>query len=267
MKPLPLPVRLAAGIVALAVEQARDLPRLVVEFPVTAVSQALQASMRVQQKVTEVAIKGDRALGSLRPVEEKPSWATFDEDEPRTNGSVTELRRGARPAAAPRTRPPGARVTETPAGPPTRPAGVRVTEPPAPGTVPKAPAAAAPAKDTDGAPARAVEQAPEKPAIEAGPTPSPSTAPPAIEPTPARTSTPVPVVREKPVPGTPKKPSTGGPAALPEYPGLTIPQLRAKLRTLKPADLRALLEWEQAHEARPPFVTMLSNRITTVTEA
>lgn len=291
MKPLPLPVRLAAGIVALAVEQARDLPRLVVEFPVTAVSQALQASMRVQQKVTEVAIKGDRALGSLRPVEEKPSWATFDEDEPRTNGSVTELRRGARPATAPRTRPPGVRVTETPAGPPTRPAGVRVTEPPAPGTVPPAatapaapepaapkPAAAkpaatapaeaaAPAKDSDGAAAKAVEPAPEKPALEAGPTPSPTTAPPAIEPTPARTSTPVPVVREKPVPTTPKKAATGGPAALPEYPGLTIPQLRAKLRTLKPADLRALLEWEQAHEARPPFVTMLSNRITTVTEA
>jgi exodeoxyribonuclease VII large subunit len=95
MKPLPLPVRIAAGLVATAVEQARDLPRHVVEFPVTAVSQALQASMRVQQKVTELAIKGDRALGALRPVEEKPSWATFDEDEsPRRNGrsSVTELR-------------------------------------------------------------------------------------------------------------------------------------------------------------------------------
>ena len=51
--------------------------------------------MRVQQKVTELAIKGDRVLGTLRPVEEKPSWATFDEDEPPTrNGAstVTELR-------------------------------------------------------------------------------------------------------------------------------------------------------------------------------
>ena len=82
MKPLPLPVRIAAGLVATAVDQARDLPRLVVEFPVTAVSQALQATMRVQQKVTELAIKGDRALGTLRPVEEKPSWATFDDEEP-----------------------------------------------------------------------------------------------------------------------------------------------------------------------------------------
>ena len=67
MNPLPLPVRIAAGLVATAVEQARELPRLVVEFPVTAISQTLQTSMRMQQKVTELAIKGDRALGALRP--------------------------------------------------------------------------------------------------------------------------------------------------------------------------------------------------------
>ena len=70
MKPLPFPVRIAAGLVAIAVEQARDLPRVVLEFPVTAVSQALQASMRVKQKVTELAIKGDRLLGTLLPVQE-----------------------------------------------------------------------------------------------------------------------------------------------------------------------------------------------------
>ncbi|MDN5930875.1 MAG: lipid droplet-associated protein, partial [Pseudonocardia sp.] len=107
MSPLPLPVRLAAGIVALAVEQARDLPRLVLEFPVTAVSQALQASMRVQQKVTEVAIKGDRALGALRPVEEQPSWATFDEDEPSSNGNGTVTSLRPQTVSQPRTRPPG----------------------------------------------------------------------------------------------------------------------------------------------------------------
>lgn len=222
MKPLPLPVRLAAGIVALAVEQARDLPRLVVEFPVTAVSQALQASMRVQQKVTEVAIKGDRALGALRPVEEKPSWATFDEDEPSTNGNgsgtVTSLRPQTVPQ--PRTRPPGTRVTRTP------------------------PAAATPA---------APKTAPGKAAPEAPPRP--------------RTSQPVAVSREpKPAPAA-KAPAADVPAALPEYPELSIPQLRAKLRTLSLGDLRVLLAWEQAHGSRPPFVTMLSNRITTVSEA
>ena len=173
MSPLPLPVRVAAGLVASAVEQARELPRLVVELPVTAVSQALQASMRVQQKVTELAIKGDQALSTLRPVEERPGWATFDdEDEPAASGNgsgaVTELRPHARP--------------EPPAEPPAEPEAAT------------------------------------------------------------------------------------GPNALPGYEELTIPQLRGRLRHLSADDLRALLEWEITHENRAPFVTMLSNRITTVTE-
>jgi hypothetical protein len=215
-KPLPLPVRLAAGLVATAVEQARDLPRLVVEFPVTAVSQALQASMRVQQRVTELAIKGDRALGTLRPVEEKPSWATFDEDEPpRRNGrsSVTELRR--QPPAAPE--PTAADVAAD------------VTAAHANGT----------ATGGTGLPA-SDEQPPHAPA--AGPD-----------------------LLGPPEPDAPT-PSAGGPNVLPGYAEMTIPQLRARLRRLSADDLRALLDWEVAHSTRPAFVTMLGNRITTVTE-
>ena len=56
----------------------------------------------------------------------------------------------------------------------------------------------------------------------------------------------------------------GGPNLLPGYGDMTIAQLRARLRKLTVEDLRALLEWETAHRNRPPFVTMLSNRITTV---
>ena len=165
MKPLPLPIRIAAGLVATAVEQAQDLPRRVAELPVTAVSQALQASMRIQQKVTELAIKGDRALGSLRPVEEKPSWATFDDEEPpHRNGAstVSELHPQA---------------TQAP-----------------------------PTDDDD-------------------------------------------------------------PAALPGYRSMTIPQLRGRLRHLSVEELTELLAFETAHEDRPAFVTMLTNRIATVTEA
>jgi hypothetical protein len=194
MSPLPLPVRVAAGLVASAVEQARDLPRLVVELPVTAVSQALQASMRVQQKVTELAIKGDQALGTLRPVEERPSWATFDDEDETPvsdNGAaaVTELRPHGRP------------------------------EPRADTAVETAAAATA---------ATAQGDAPER-----------------TEPT---------------------ETAASGPNALPGYQDLTIPQLRGRLRHLSADDLRALLDWETTHENRAPFVTMLSNRITTVTE-
>ncbi|HEX3780762.1 MAG TPA: lipid droplet-associated protein [Pseudonocardiaceae bacterium] len=81
MKPLPLPLRVAAGLAVTAVDRARHLPEKLAELPVTVVSQALQLSMRVQQQVTELAIKGDEALSTLRPVEEAPEWATFDEDE------------------------------------------------------------------------------------------------------------------------------------------------------------------------------------------
>ncbi|PSL54293.1 hypothetical protein B0I31_107351 [Saccharothrix carnea] len=82
MKPLPLSVRLAAGLAVTAVEQARKLPGQLAGLPVTVVSEALQLSMRLQQRVTELAIKGDDALSVLRPVEQEPEWATFDEDEP-----------------------------------------------------------------------------------------------------------------------------------------------------------------------------------------
>ncbi|MFC4000339.1 lipid droplet-associated protein [Prauserella oleivorans] len=80
MKHLPFPLRVAAGLAVTTVERARDLPKQLIELPVTVASQVLQTSMRVQQHVTELAIKGDDALASLRPADEEPSWATFDED-------------------------------------------------------------------------------------------------------------------------------------------------------------------------------------------
>jgi len=185
MKPLPLPLRIAAGLVVTAVERSRELPRRAVELPVTAVSQALQASMRVQQTITELAIKGDRALGALRPVEEKPSWATFDEDlddGSRWPDDVVTPLRGLEAEYIPVARPPAPRVETA---------------------------------------------APEPP----GPEPDPG---------------------------------AGGPNVLPGYAGLSVPQLRARLRDLGIDDLQTLLEWENAHEARAPFVTMLTNRIATV---
>ena len=80
MSTLPLAVRVAAGIAATAVEWARRLPQDVAELPVTAMSRAMQVSMRVQQQVTELAIKGDNAIALLRTPAEDPPWAVFDED-------------------------------------------------------------------------------------------------------------------------------------------------------------------------------------------
>ncbi len=46
------------------------------------------------------------------------------------------------------------------------------------------------------------------------------------------------------------------------YESLTLAQLRARLTSLKVADLEALLAYEEANKARAPFQTLLSNRIT-----
>jgi hypothetical protein len=198
MSPLPLPVRIAAGLAATAVEQARELPRLVVEFPVTAVSQALQASMRVQQKVTELAIKGDKALGAFSQPEESPAWASFDDEPDEDPGATDDLTDD---------------LTGVPADP--------TDELPATnGHAPVPPVTATPID-----PAAGIEAVAERTLGAEADTP---------------------------------------PAVLPEYPGMNLHQLRGKLRSLDLAGLQALLIWETSHEDRPPFVTMLSNRIATV---
>lgn len=49
-----------------------------------------------------------------------------------------------------------------------------------------------------------------------------------------------------------------------DYPTMTLAQLRARLRMLTVEELGQLLAFEQATQARAPFVTMLTNRIATV---
>lgn len=46
------------------------------------------------------------------------------------------------------------------------------------------------------------------------------------------------------------------------YETLTLAQLRARLTSLKVADLEALLAFEEANKARAPFQTLIANRIT-----
>ncbi|WP_308253469.1 lipid droplet-associated protein [Pseudonocardia sp. ICBG601] len=168
----------------------------------TAVSQALQVSMRVQQRITELAIKGDRALGTLRPADDVPSWATFDDD----------LADGADLLALPDPEP------IAPPLPPRRPgrpqtAPCRRCGPPAPASRSTGPRRSRPAAASNRAEASATV-----------------------------------------------------PAVLPRVPDDDRAQLRGKLRTLSLDDLADLLAWETAHENRPPYVTMLTNRIATVSE-
>jgi hypothetical protein len=171
MSPLPLPLRVAAGIAATAIERARDLPEKLAGLPVTVASQAMQLSMRVQQEITALAIKGDEALAALRPVEENPEWATFDEDVERYDVSRPEHN----------------------------------------GVAPD------PWEMEESAIADAEEVPP--------------------------------------------------PAGLPNYDELSLPQLRARLRTFTLEELQDLLRYEEANAARPSFIGMLTRRIASVSAA
>ncbi len=160
MSHVPLPVRVAMGLLVTAMEQASKLPEQLAGLPVTAASHAVQAGMRVQQRVTELAIKGDQMFSLFREVEDTPAWARFDEDEGEAAATHTSPR-------------------------------------------------------------------------------SPTT---------------------DPEPGQ----DSPAPVALPAYDELSLAQLRGMLRGLSLPQLAELLEYEHAHQDRPAFVTMLSNRISTV---
>lgn len=196
MSQLPLPVRVAVGLAVTAVEQACKLPEQLAELPVTAASRAVQAGMRVQQRVTELAIKGDQVFSLLQPVEDTPPWARFDEDEepPRTNAGA-------------------GRTVHT---------GDGATVVPGPG------AGLHPDGQVDEADVARVLAEPSDTAAGA--------------------------------PGSNPLNS----ALLAEYDKLSLAQVRGKLRRLSLPELSALLAHERAHQDRPAYLTLLSNRISTV---
>jgi hypothetical protein len=193
MSHVPLPVRVAVGLMVTAVEQARKLPEQLADLPVTAASRAVHAGMRVQQRVTELAIKGDQVFSLFRPVEDTPPWARFDEDSeplrPETDATAGggDTSKNGRPAARPE-------VGEI--------------------------------DETDVARAR---------------TPSPA-------------------------PTDSARPGASGmtPSALAGYDEMSLAQLRSRLRAFSLSQLVELREYEHAHQDRPAFVTLLSNRISTV---
>jgi hypothetical protein len=171
---IPTPLRAAAGLAAVAVDEARRLPSRLASLPVVALGAALQASMRVQQRYAELIGRGDQVLSGVRDGDEQPPWAQFDEDVASPNGSTSAYRH-----------------------------------------------------DDEGW-AFAAEEA--------------------VEPEPV--DEPV----NEPVDEAPALPLEG-------YDKLSLPQLRARLVRLSADDLGVLLDHERRHAARPPYLTMLENRL------
>lgn len=121
MSHIPTPIRAALGLAATAVAEARRLPETLPQLPVAAVSTAMQASLRVQQRIATYAARGDEVISQLRGTSaEPPAWATFD-DAPADSA-------GAAKAAFDRAEPVNLEDTAEP-GEVTPPGGIEVGQP------------------------------------------------------------------------------------------------------------------------------------------
>lgn len=276
----PYPARIAAGLIVVAIEETRRLPTRLFTLPMTAVSQTLQAGMRAQQQIAELAIKGDEALDLLfdKP-DEQPEWARFDEDE------LTEIDPGT-PIESPDTEPTvtrTAQVTTLHAAP--KMTAKSSTEPAAAhkssadkssaqkksahkDTATKAPKATAETSTAtkNSTPAKATPKA--EPAKTATPASSKTTEAAAPRADAGRfalySSAPADLIAGETAPTDDNLSDVDKPEIVEfiEYYTLTLAQLRAKLRAVDLDDLTALVTYETATKNRAPFITMLDNRIT-----
>ncbi|GAB20726.1 hypothetical protein GOEFS_127_00090 [Gordonia effusa NBRC 100432] len=267
----PYTARVAAGLLATVVEETRKLPTYAVTLPMTAVSQALQAGMRMQQNVAELAIKGDTVFdGLFGKTEEQPSWAVFDEDSEATPPATEKLalvQPVDTPTSAPAAPAPvAAKPTTTPTKR-TKPAADQPEAAKATKAAAKAPAKTAPAKATKAAAKRA------KPAATKSTTTKPKAAAKSAGPSASNgrfalySSAPDDVTSsKKAAPAKTDDAAFDGIVGELDYDALTLAQLRAKLRVIELEDLRTLATYEKANRARTPFLTMLENRIATKSE-
>jgi hypothetical protein len=249
--PIPMPLRAAAGLAAVAIDEARRLPTRLVGLPVTAVGAALQVSLKAQQQYAELVARGDQLLGQLRPQPQgTPPWARFDEEDLAAGGAEPVHRARSRFDAA--GEPAGEPLDEVAAeatyawdldddvdddmdddevdgaGPPDGPLGTVAAE--------LDPITVA-AVDGDGRVLGPVDSSVESSV-------------------------------EEEIGAVADDVSRydgylSGPP-LPGYDAMSIPQLRARLRTLSEEQLVELVGYERATAERPPYLTMLENRLGTV---
>jgi hypothetical protein len=80
MPSIPSPLRAALGLAVSTVEGLRHLPDKAIELPMSAVSTALQCSLKAQQHYAQLVARGDEVLQRGAVTDEPPAWATFDGD-------------------------------------------------------------------------------------------------------------------------------------------------------------------------------------------
>ncbi|WP_019929352.1 lipid droplet-associated protein [Nocardia sp. BMG111209] len=211
----PFIARVAAGAAVYALEETRRLPSVALSLPITAVSRVLQTTMRAQQFVTTLALKGDTVFERLSVNgAEQPEWATFDEDAGDDSAVTT-----AEPVRR-------SRFDLYSADPESEADPDFET--------------GRSAADTNG------DAADDTPGASLDPEPRGADGSASVTAAGPRADAPEVVARY-------------------DYDIMTLAQLRARLRMLDVEELAALLDYEQRTLDRAPFVTMLTNRIATVT--
>ena len=80
MSSLPFPIRLAAGLVATGIDTVRTLPAELPSIGVRLAGTAARFALQVRNEITELAIRGEELLDGTPTAQERPAWATFDDD-------------------------------------------------------------------------------------------------------------------------------------------------------------------------------------------
>ena len=243
---LPFPLRVAAGLVAEAVESVKRLPTDLVALPVTVAGRAAKLSFQLNQQLTDLAVAGDRLIaraGGNSAPPERTAWSTIDEPD---EVAVRD------PQAAPRWDSADDAADD---GPPATP----LAEPaPRPAAAPRAAASRPPApRPSTGSRRSATLQD-----VSAGD--------PAADPLPHRSPDRRLLDQVEILEGD-RQPQatlpTGAGTAVPSDTApaeLTLAQLRGRLRSMSVEQVRAALQAEELGRARPAFLTLLTNRLSTL---
>ncbi len=282
---LPTPIRIAAGLLGTALDHLIKLPEELPTLGISLAGQAVRTSLRVQQQLAELATRGDELLAPLTGgPQDRPPWATFDDEDDRTPGTRTYDRGSSVVGSVAGDGAPtdgGGAGGDAPAdgggagGDDTdralHPAGehdaaaAEVHGPEAesepfpivdagaegsvvlPGDIARAAKSSVRTRSTGTRPRRSAARTPlAETSSQLGDAAIPG--PPSTAPTDPAIGRPLDVA------------GSDGPVA--DFGGLTVSQLAERLDELDTAAVRALLAQEEDGRARAPFLTLLTNRVT-----
>ena len=271
--PIPPPLRAAAGLAALAIDNARKAPQRLLGLPVVAVSAALQASLKAQQTYAGLVARGDEVLGQLRGQQDSPAWATFDEDE---EAAGFPARSAFDAAPDPVEDPELIDEVDRELDPDVDPDVVTLAD--ATEELAETRAEQAEADDENvlgeteedevaAADAALAGSGVEVSGFEPDRADRPNGRTPSTEPgadLPADGIAADAAAADAALADSPLDGYLAVEPPLSGYDGFSIPQLRGRLRSLSAEQVEALLGYERANQARPPYLTMLENRLATL---